>query len=63
VLRITGHEAGLARAQSAAAARRTPKDRAEVDPALRRKDAPRLTPIVPLTLEEVDRLQKAAQPR
>jgi hypothetical protein len=63
VLRITGYEAGIARGQGAAAARRLLKDRDEVDPALRRKDAPRLTPIVPLTLEEVDRLQKAAQPR
>jgi hypothetical protein len=63
VLRITGYEAGVARAQSAAAARRSHKDRGEVDPALRRKDAPRLTPVVPLTLEEVDRLQDAAQSR
>lgn len=63
VLRITGYEAGLGRARSAPAARRPAKNRDEVDPALRPKDAPRLTPIVPLTLEEVDRLHEAAQSR
>jgi hypothetical protein len=60
VLRITGYEDGLARARGGAAAPRPHKDRNAVDPAVRQKDAPRLTPIIPLTLEEVDRLQAAA---
>jgi hypothetical protein len=60
VLRITGYENGLARARGRAAAPRPHKDREAVDPAVRQKDAPRLTPIIPLTLEEVDRLHEAA---
>jgi hypothetical protein len=60
VLRITGYENGLARARGGAAAPRPHKDRSAVDPAVRQKGAPRLTPIIPLTLEEVDRLQEAA---
>lgn len=63
VLRITGYENGLARARAGAAAARPHKDPSAVDPALREKDAPRLTPIIPLTLQEVDRLQKAASGR
>jgi hypothetical protein len=63
VLRITGYENGLARASGRAAAPRPHKDPNAVNPAERQKDAPRLTPIVPLTLEEVDRLQNAARAR
>jgi hypothetical protein len=60
VLRITGYENGLARARGRAVAPRPHKDPSTVDPAVRQKDAPRLTPIIPLTLEEVERAQEAA---
>lgn len=60
VLRIEGHENGLARAGRSVAPARARKDPSTVDPAERQKNAPRLTPIVPLTLEDVDRLQQAA---
>jgi hypothetical protein len=60
VLRITGYENGLARARGRAAPVRPRKDSNAVDPAVRQKNAPRLTPIVPLTLDEVERMQEAA---
>lgn len=60
VLRITGYENGLARARGRTVAPRPHKDPSTVDPAVRQKDAPRLTPIIPLTLEEVERAQEAA---
>jgi hypothetical protein len=63
VLRITGYENGLTRASARIGAARPHKDPDAVDPAVRQSDAPRLTPIVPLTLQEVDRLQKAAAGR
>ena len=60
VLRIEGYENGLARARRSVAPARARKDASAVDPAERQKDAPGLTPIIPLTLDEVERLRQAA---
>jgi hypothetical protein len=63
VLRIDGYANGLARTSARATPARPRKDPSSVDPAARQKDAPRLTPIIPLTLQEVERLQNAADER
>jgi hypothetical protein len=63
VLRIDGYANGLARTSARATPARPRKDPSSVDPAARQKDAPRLTPIIPLTLQEVERLQNAADGR
>ena len=60
VLRIDGYENGLARARGRAAPVRARKSPSSVSPDELSKDAPKLTPIVPLTLEEVDRIGRAA---
>lgn len=59
VLRIEGHAAGLGRA-STLSKRTKLADREPVKPDVRHKDAARLTPIVPLSREEIERYQKAA---
>jgi len=63
VLRIDGYEDGLARTRGRAAPARAPRDPSSVDPSVRQKNAPVLTPVIPLTLEEVDRAWKAAAER
>jgi hypothetical protein len=63
VLRIEGFANGLARARDIAAPSGKKKDPDLVSPDVRQKGAPRVTPIIPLTMQELERLQNAAAQR
>jgi hypothetical protein len=65
VLRIDGYAAGLARATARTLVSSPQKkgDSERVRPDVRQKDAPKMTPIIPLTLDEVELLEKAAAER
>ncbi|HTV20300.1 MAG TPA: hypothetical protein VMG12_16560 [Polyangiaceae bacterium] len=62
VLRIDGYENGLARDLRRATPFRPRKSPSSVNPDELQKDAPRVTPIIPLTLDEVERIEKVAAP-
>ena len=63
VLRIDGYQNGLAQARGRATVVRARKSRDGVKPDELSKDAPQLTPIIPLTPEEIERLGDLAAPR
>ena len=63
MLRIDGYQNDLAQARRSPPPTRARKDPSAVNPAVRQKNAPELTPIGPLTLEDVERRQNAAEKR
>jgi len=63
VLRIQGYQNGLAQANLSnlrAAPAGPHQNPSSVDPSVRQKSAPRLTPVIPLTRDDLERLRQAA---